>query len=120
MAPSDPRLESIRLHLEGNATVQVWAVLGAHLRNAHGLRNFYLRSVNLDLAPADAGKLSLRPVGEAAGMSSQMIYGVWWQRRPLSATTAGVVSGTFFSSAVRVRSMFPEFPSTEVLLEPAR
>jgi hypothetical protein len=100
MHPNDPRLELIRLHLEGNATAQESAALEEHLRNDPGFRDFYVRSVNLDLALAEAGKLSLRPAGEATGVSSQPILGPWWQRRPLSAMAAGVVFGMFFSSAV--------------------
>ncbi len=100
MHPNDPRLELIRLHLEGNATAQESAALEEQLRNDPGFRDFYVRSVNLDLALADAGKLSFRPAGDAPGLSSQPIRGPWWQRRPLSAMAAGVVFGMFFSSAV--------------------
>ena len=100
MQPNDPRLELIRLHLESNATAQESAALEEHLRNDPGFRDFYVRAVNLDVALADVGKLSLRPAGEAAVTSSQPILGPWWQRRPLSAMAAGVVFGMFFSSAV--------------------
>jgi hypothetical protein len=100
MHPNDPRLELIRLHLEGNATAQESAALEEHLRNDPEFRDFYVRSVNLDLALADTVKLSVRPAGETAGVSSQSIRGPWWQRRPLSAMAAGVVFGMFSSSAV--------------------
>jgi hypothetical protein len=103
MHPNDPRLELIRLHLEGNAAARESAELENHLRNDPEFRNFYVRSLNLDLALGDLGKLSIQSRGEAAdfsGASSQPIRGPWWRRSPLSAMAGGVVFGMLFSSAV--------------------